>query len=275
MDKNVPLKIIKMKTEILVKDIIEKLEETAPINMAMRWDNPGLLVGHLDAPVKKVVVAVDATDEVVNNAIKEKADMIITHHPLIFSGLKKVGETDFIGRRILRLAENHIALYAMHTNFDVTAMAEEAADIIGISNRSVLDVTYEDEYGKEGIGRVGIFSEDITLKEIAVNVRELFHLEGVRVYGDLDSKIDIAAVCPGSGHDMIDAALAANAKLLITGDISHHQGIDAVARGLNIIDASHYGLEKIFVDYILDLLKNDFKGIKSVSGKQEEPFVII
>ncbi len=264
-----------MKTQLTVKNIIEKLEESSPVNMAMDWDNPGLLVGHLDSPVKKVVITVDATDNVVDLAIKEKADMIIAHHPLIFKGLKKVGETDFIGRRILKLAENHIALYAMHTNFDVTTMAEEAADILGLANRSVLDVTYEDEYGKEGIGRVGFFKEEVSLREVAVNVRELFHLDDVRVYGNLDDIIDIAAICPGSGHDMIDAALKAGAKLLITGDISHHQGIDAVARGINIIDASHYGLEKIFVDYMLDYFRAEFKGIKAISGKQEPPFVVI
>ena len=264
-----------MKTEITVQNIIDKLEENSPVNMAMDWDNPGLLVGHLDAPVKKVVITVDATDNVVDLAIKEKADMIIAHHPLIFKGLKKVGETDFIGRRILKLAENGIALYATHTNFDVSTMAEEAADILGLVNRSVLDVTYEDEYGKEGIGRVGFFKDEMTLRDVAVSVRELFHLDGVRVYGNLDEVIDIAAISPGSGHDMIDAALKAGAKLLITGDISHHQGIDAVARGINIIDASHYGLEKIFVDYMLDYFRSEIKGVRAISGKQEPPFIII
>ena len=258
-----------------VKEITDKLEVLAPIYMAEKWDNPGLLVGHEDMEVKKIVVSVDATDNVVNFAIKKKADMIITHHPLIFKGVKNIGDNDFIGRRLLKLAENHIALYAMHTNFDVTVMADRAADMIGLSNKSVLDVTYSDENRKEGIGKVGMLIKQKTLSECAQILKNVFQLDMVRVYGNLDDIIDIVAICPGSGHDMIDQALRSKAQLLITGDISHHDGIDAVARGLNIIDASHYGLEKIFVDFMMRFVKKEFKGISVLDGAQEAPFVIM
>ena len=255
--------------------IIQNLENSCPPMFALDWDNSGLLCGHKDADIKKIVVAVDATDDVVDFAIKNGADMIITHHPLILKGLKRVTDSDFIGKRILKLAENKIVLYSMHTNFDVAVMADEAADILDLSNRSILEETYSDSVSKEGIGRIGMLPKSMTLKECAQFVKNQFHIDNVMVFGPLNKKIDIVAVCPGSGKSVTDIAIRSGAQLLITGDIGHHTGIDCVSRGLCVIDASHYGLEKIFVDYIKDFLESAYPEIKILSGKQKEPFVVI
>ena len=99
-------------------NIIEKLEELCPLSCACEWDNPGLLAGRQHKEVKKVLLALDATDQVVEEAIRQQADMLITHHPLIFKPLKKVNDQDFISRRILKLIQSDISYYAMHTNFD-------------------------------------------------------------------------------------------------------------------------------------------------------------
>lgn len=258
-----------------VKDIIDKLETLSPPMFAEAWDNPGLTVGHYDTEVTKILVCVDVTDSVVNQAVKQKVNMIVAHHPLIFKGLKKVSDQDFVGRRIIKLIENQIALYTMHTNFDVMGMADEAADILDLSNPSVLMTTFEDAISKEGIGRVGMLPNRMTLGECAEYVKEVFHIDSVKVFGQLNSKLDIAAICPGSGSDAIEDAISKGAQVLITGDISHHAGIDSVARGLNVIDAGHYNLEKIFMDFIKDYIDNEFKGIKVVKAKDELPFIYV
>lgn len=258
-----------------IKEIIDRFESLSPPMFAEEWDNSGLLCGRLDAEVSKILVCVDVTDAVVEQAIKQGAQLIIAHHPLIFKGVKKISDQDFIGRRLVRLIENHIALYAMHTNFDVMGMADEAADVMDLSNPSVLMTTFEDEISKEGIGRVGVLPHRMTLRECAEHVKEVFHIDSVRVYGEANSKLDIAAICPGSGHDAIDDAISKGAQVLVTGDISHHQGIDAVARGLCIIDAGHYNLEKIFMDYMKDYINNEFKGIKVVKAKDEPPYIVV
>ena len=107
-------------------EIIEKIEEKYPVSFAENWDNSGFLVGDREWEVKKIFLALDVTDETLNRAIAAGADMMITHHPLIFSGMKQVTAGDFIGRRILKLIENHICYYAVHTNFDVLGMATSA-----------------------------------------------------------------------------------------------------------------------------------------------------
>ena len=256
-------------------DIISRIEEMSPPIYALNWDNVGLQVGRKEKEVGTVYIALDATDDVITEAIECEADMLITHHPMIFSPLKKVVADDFIGRRILRLAKYDISYYAMHTNFDVMGMADAAADIIDLNNREVLDVTYEDEIGEEGIGRVGRLPEIMTLWELCDFVKQRFEIDNVNVYGELDSTCEFAAISPGSGKSMIDKAVKAGADVLITGDIDYHNGIDAVAKGLNIIDAGHFGIEKIFVPYMEEFIRREIPGIKVYTGELVAPFKIV
>ena len=109
--------------------------------------NVGLLAGRSEKEVSRIYLALDATDVVIDRAIKEGADMLITHHPLLFSAVKKVTDEDFITRRIVKLIQNDISYYAMHTNYDVLGMAELSGKIMDLQNGEVLDVTYTDEEG--------------------------------------------------------------------------------------------------------------------------------
>ena len=130
----------------------------------MDWDNSGLQTGRPDRPVRRVLIALDATSEVVDMAVREKADLILTHHPLIFKGVKRVTEDDFVGRRILTMAENRIACFAMHTNFDVLCMADAAADLLELSDRQVLEMTRQEWDQTEGIGRTVFSSQPALLR---------------------------------------------------------------------------------------------------------------
>ena len=125
------------------RELIEILEELAPVSLACDWDNPGLLAGRSDKEVRTVYLALDATDDVIDNAVECRADMIITHHPLIFKPLKKVNDEDFISRRILKMIQNDISYYAMHTNYDVLGMADLSGRILELEDAQVLDITSE------------------------------------------------------------------------------------------------------------------------------------
>ncbi|MCR5674494.1 MAG: Nif3-like dinuclear metal center hexameric protein [Lachnospiraceae bacterium] len=255
--------------------VMEQLEELAPARFALSWDNVGLLCGRSGREVNRVFLALDATDAVVEDAIRAEADLLITHHPLIFKGVKRVSDTDFIGRRLVKLIENDVSYYAMHTNFDVVGMADAAADELDLYDREVLDVTWEDDLAKEGIGRVGRLPREMTLLECAEFVKGVFRIDAVRLFGDQDGKVLRAAVCPGSGRSEIEAALRAGAGVLITGDIDHHTGIDAWAQGLAIIDAGHYGLEKIFVPYMKDVFRRQMPSVEVFTAAECPPFVTV
>lgn len=256
-------------------EIIKRLEILAPPKFAESWDNVGLLVGRSTKEIKKVYLAVDATDEVIEEAIDAEADLLLTHHPLIFSPLKRVTEENFLSRRVLRLLQADMCCYAMHTNFDVMGMADAAADELSLKNRQVLYVTYEDEISKEGIGRFGRLPRAMRLDECAEYVKEIFRLPAVRVYGELDDMVEVAAVSPGSGKSVVPCAVAAGVDVLISGDIDHHTGIDLVAQGVSVIDAGHYGLEKLFVPYMKSYFTRNIPELVVEATEEKSPFSVI
>lgn len=142
---------------------------------------------YADKEVNRVYLALDATDRVIERAIEAGADMLITHHPLLFSAVKKVTDEDFITRRIVKLIQNDISYYAMHTNYDVLGMAELAGKVLDIAHTDVLDVTQTDEAGEEkGIGRIGELPETMTLEECCVYVKHKLELGSLKVFGDMN-----------------------------------------------------------------------------------------
>ena len=257
------------------KKVIEILEKQSPKSYACDWDNVGLLVGREDKEIQKIYIALDATDEAIEEAIANGADMLLTHHPMIFKGMKRVTQEDFIGRRIIRLIQNDMVYYAMHTNFDVMGMADLAADYLGISDTRVLEITSVSETGEEGIGRYGSLKKEMTVRECCEEVKQAFSLENVKVFGDLERKVKTAAISPGSGKSVISNALQAGVDVLITGDIDHHEGIDAVAQNMTVIDAGHYGVEHIFIPYMEQYLKREAKELEIAVQQLTFPFQII
>lgn len=257
------------------KKVIEILEKQSPKSYACDWDNVGLLVGREDKEIQKIYIALDATDEAIEEAIANGADMLLTHHPMIFKGMKRVTQEDFIGRRIIRLIQNDMVYYAMHTNFDVMGMADLAADYLGISDTRVLEITSVSETGEEGIGRYGSLKKEMIVRECCEEVKQAFSLENVKVFGDLERKVKTAAISPGSGKSVISNALQAGVDVLITGDIDHHEGIDAVAQNMTVIDAGHYGVEHIFIPYMEQYLKREAKELEIAVQPLTFPFQII
>ena len=250
------------------REIIKALDELAPRAYACDWDNPGFLAGRADKEVKTILVALDATDEVIDQALRIHADMIVTHHPLIFRALKQVNDEQFISRRIVRMIQADISYFAMHTNFDIApgCMADLASEKIGLNAEAPLEITVQNEHGACGIGKIGERPRAMTLEQIAQQVKTAFDLPFVTVYGSqkITGDIQRVAISPGAGGSMVQIAIAQGAEVLITGDIGHHDGIDAVACGMAIIDAGHYGLEHIFIPFVEAYLKKTFSDQISV-----------
>ncbi len=265
-----------------VKDITDILEKRSPLDAAEDWDieNVGLQVGDGLRDVSKIYLALDATEEVIEDALYQGADMIITHHPMIFGGVRKINTDTSLGRRILTLAENRIAYYAMHTNYDVYGMAHRAGEILGLKEPKVFFETAVDKNNQPvGIGRYGHLQKRMSLEELSRFVKERFDIESVRYFGSPDAFIETAAISPGAGKSMIRTALSVGVDVIITGDIDHHTGIDAVADGLYVIDAGHYGIEHIFTEEIYEYLLKELsdKGgtIDLIKEPIHSPFHVI
>ena len=283
-----------------IEELLGILDELAPRTEQLGWDNSGLLIGHRDRDVRKIYLAVDATEEVIRHAREFGADVLLTHHPLIFTKLSRVSDEDFVGRRVLELAEAGIALIAMHTNFDIHGMREAIDTKLGLHTTGMVgdDAGPGDaSVGSAGacgtltgstgtcnievlddedrIGSIAELRKAVRLDDYAKFVRDAFGLEGVRVFGDGTTSIRRVAVCGGSGKSEIETAIRKGADLLVTGDIDHHSGLDALEQGLCIIDAGHYGLEHVFMDYMRAYLKENAPGIASEMEPLKEAFRIV
>lgn len=266
-------------------DILKRLESLAPVSMACEWDNPGLLAGRADKEVRTIFLALDATDEAVEEAVLAGADLMLTHHPLIFKAIKAVTDQDLIGRRLMKLIRSDMAYAAMHTNFDAApgCMADLAANCLGLTGQRPLEVMGAIGETEYGIGKVGELPKAMTLDALAKLVKQVFELPFVTVYGPLQTDEDSAgrlikraAICPGSGSGTLSEAVRSGAKAYITGDIGHHQGIDAVANGMAVIDAGHYGIEHIFMDFMEAFLEETLGGtVKIVKAAAAFPCRIL
>ena len=256
------------------KDFILQLEKDYPVEYALEWDNVGLLIGNKEKEIHKVYIALDVTEEELKQAIEEGADMIITHHPLLIQPIKRITGESFLTRMIIKLLQQDILCYTMHTNYDVLRMGRLASTMLGLQATQPLERL---EHRKEnvGIGELGMLESPITLQACAQLVKDKFELNEVKIFGDLNQRVHKIAITPGSGKSTIPAAIAKGADVLVTGDIGHHEGLDALEEGLMIIDAGHYGTEYMFIADMKEYLQENFTQIQVGTHPISHPFCII
>ena len=239
-------------------NILNNLLKAMPKELAMSWDNVGLLAGSSEKEVENIVVCLDVSEKLIEKAISLKADLIVSHHPLIFSPIKNVTDETSVGKRLVSLIKNDISYIALHTNYDIATgcMSDLVAERIGLKGEP-LEKTASIEEEDVGIGKVGDLEKSLKISEIAKLVKERFNLPHLRVFDSGEDRlISRIAISPGSGKGMYKAAYEKRASLLISGDISHHDAVDALELGVATIDAGHYGLEHIFIADMAQRLKD-------------------
>ncbi len=255
--------------------LLEKFNRLCPFSMAVEWDNPGFLIGNPDWDVKKVGLALDATGSIIEEAVEKGADMLVTHHPLLFYPPKTICADDYLGSRIIKLIENRISLISLHTNFDICVMAELASGKLGLRDCRVLEVLEEKNGVASGFGRIGLLPREMTLRELAERTKALLGLDYVTIVGNEGKVVRKAAISTGSGKSGIGDCLKNDAQVLITGDIDHHTAVDALEMGLSLIDAGHFGTEKMFAEYMAEYFRKEIPEAEAYIGCMEAPFSVL
>lgn len=214
---------------VTVGQILELLEKIAPVELAEEWDNVGLLVGSRDAKVDCVLCALDLNRSVLEEAIEKGAQMIVTHHPIMFRGRKNVREDDEEGRLICSMIRAGISLAAMHTNFDNVhpGVNDVLAEKLGLRNVRPMEH-----------GMCAGCTDAMTLGAFADVVRKCLG-GSVRIYGDGEKIISKVAVLGGAGEDYVPQAIACGVDVFVTGEMGYHKGLDAVSEGLCVLEAGH------------------------------------
>ncbi|MDI3534408.1 MAG: hypothetical protein PWQ82_773 [Thermosediminibacterales bacterium] len=365
--------------------VISLIEKIAPKRLAEDWDNVGLQIGDPRSEIRKVLVALDITPEVVEEAITADADMIVSHHPFFFDPVRSIRFDQSFGDMVYKLVKNGITVYSAHTNLDITpggvndilvkklglleveplqvtlkevykkivvfvpegyedivreAMCKAGAGWIGnYSHCSFvtqgtgsfkpleganpfigdvgkletvreyrLETIVEDSLVKKvvsamikahpyeevaydiyplanepkiyGLGRIGRLNKTMSLKELALSIKQLLKNEMVRVVGQLDQQVEKVAICGGSGMSTLHQAAFKGADVLITGDVKYHQAIDAKRMGVSIVDAGHWETEIPVVSFVVTYLKNELSKMKYdtdvvLSNVNNQPFAFL
>lgn len=244
----------------LINNVFEYLCSIAPLELQMSFDNSGFQIGRINNELHRVLLALDITDPVVNEAEELGAELIISHHPLIFSGIKSIDSRDPAGERLLRLAEKGIAVISMHTNLDI---AEEGVNdvlirLLGAEPISVLD--------KENCGRVGYLKEMLALHDFLEISKRKLNTNGLRYY-DAGKPVHKLAVMGGAGGDNLEDAYALGCDTYLTSDIKYHQFLRAQELGINLIDADHFCTENPVISVLKEKLSDAFKDIDFIVSK--------
>lgn len=249
---------------VTVGQIYDILNEIAPVQYQMDFDNAGFLVGDRDAEVKTVVTALDITDDVIEEAISIRAELIVAHHPLLFHPLRNVRAEDLTGRKVLALAKHGISVICMHTNLDIAdgGVNDALMTALNAEVTGLLESAGADSQGNPlGCGRIGFLREPMPLEAFLKHITECLHVSGLRFCGGGKS-VQKLAVCGGSGGNMLELAYEAGCDTFVTADIKYDRFLAAKELGINLIDADHFCTENVVVPVMAQAIENTFPTIQ-------------
>jgi dinuclear metal center YbgI/SA1388 family protein len=237
-----------------VGEITAYLEQLAPMDLKLGFDNAGLLAGTPDRQVSKVLVALDITGAVIDEAEIFGAELIVSHHPLFLEGLKSIVDTDVTGRLVIGLLTHGMSAVCMHTNLDAApgGVNDVLAEKLGASVTGLLNP-------EDRVGRIAELPETAEFEAFLKKTCRVLSSAGLR-YHDAGRPVRRIGVCGGSGGQDLEAAFRAGCDTFVTADVKYHQFLLARALVINLIDADHFCTENVIVPVLAEKLSERFKG---------------
>lgn len=251
----------------MVSEIYKYLDTIAPFKTQTKWDNSGLLTGNMDSKVNKVLVCLDITNEVVDEAIEIGAELVISHHPVIFHPLYNLPEDE----PVCRLWKNGIAAICTHTPFDCAenGMSDILMELSGFDKTDgILEITGKNE-NPYGFGTIGVSDKEYTTQQLGEKLRDVLGCTIIK-YTEANRPIKKAAFCTGSGGDLIEAAIALGADAYITSEVKHDQWIYAKRKGISVFDCGHYHTEIVGMKKLCKMLEAEFANIEFVFSEADK-----
>ena len=235
------------------KEFYDALSVRMPQSLSEEWDNDGeMCLPDLTRPVKKVLCTLDVGDAVVSRAIEEGYDLILSHHPLIFGGLRAVQPNDPVSRRVISLVQNDIAVFSFHTRLDAAegGINDALANLLGLAHVEPLD---------GGLGRVGELPSPLSMHDFAEKVKCALGAPGLNILCKQDT-VSRVAVVGGEGKDFIAAAKASGADTYLSGRLGYHAMIDGA---INLVECGHYFTERHAAELLADMAKDIDRSVQA------------
>lgn len=251
-----------------VADIADFLDHFAPPALAEEWDNVGLLMGDRQAPVERAMTCLTITPASAAEAIRQRADLIVTHHPLPFRPIKRITADVGDGRLLWELARHGIAIYSPHTAFDSAREGINARLAAGLGLGDVQPLVANEE--GLGAGRFGTTATPIRLAELVERVKQFLRVDGVQVLGSLDRLVSRIVVACGSAGELLPSAIATGCDCLVTGEMRFHACLEAQSAGIGLVLAGHYASERFAVDALAGVLAVQFPALRFWASQSEQ-----
>jgi len=228
-----------------LEHLIRILNDIAPFSMKEDWDNPGLQVGDPAMEVKKILVSLDPNETAIMKAREIDAQVLLTHHPLLFHELKTVNRDAYPGNLIYMAIENRIAIVSVHTNLDMSNMGINRilGKVFSLENLEPLKKYELISQEGAGIGILGDLNPPMELEQFLIRAKEILGIKVLKVSGSLNKRINRMAIVGGSGGQFLSIAKERRADLLLTGDTTHHQALEAERIGITLVDGGHFFTE--------------------------------
>lgn len=246
---------------VIVNDVFDNLRELAPTELQLSYDNSGFLIGHADAKLSRVILSLDVTDEVIDEAIETGSELIVSHHPVIWDAMKSVTDGDIGAKKLLRLIENRIAVISMHTNLDIAPGGVN--DVL----LSLFEAENEGFFEEDKCGRRGRLSKPVTMQEFLPYCKDRLCSSGLRYY-DAGRPVEHIAVLGGSGGENIRDAFIAGCDTYISSDFKYHELLLARELGINIVDGDHFCTEAPVMHMLAERLSEAFPGVVFTVSKR-------
>jgi dinuclear metal center YbgI/SA1388 family protein len=237
-----------------IKDIAGLLESVAPVHLQESYDNAGLIVGHPDTVVTGILFSLDAIESIVEEAVSKGCNLVISHHPIVFRGLKRFNGTNYVERTVIKAIQKGVALYAIHTNLDNVlhrGVNERIAQRLGLENVAVL----LPRPGITGIGAGAIGELPVAVDEnlFLQHLKTTMLAQCVRHTALREKPVKRVAICGGSGSFLLPEALKAEADVFVTADFKYHEFFDAENR-LIICDIGHFESEQFTIELLFEII---------------------
>lgn len=237
-----------------VRELASVIESFAPLSIQEEWDNSGLCIGSPEQDVHGVMLGFDCTPELIDEAVARGCDMVVTHHPLIFNGIRKIQPEDPVGLAVMKAVSAGVAVYAAHTTADkvLDGVSGAMARRLALQDIHVLD----EEEGGIGLGAVGVLPKPMASDMFIEYVKEKFALKVARASHSLDIPVEKVAMCGGSGSSLIGKAMETGAQAYICGDVSYHHFF--TPKDFMVIDIGHFEGEVEIVNILYSLITKKF-----------------
>jgi len=242
-----------------LRELTTFLELIAPLHLQESYDNAGLITGNQDQEISGVLCSLDATEEIIDEAIERGCNVVVAHHPIVFSGLKRFTGSTYVQRTIIKAIKADVAIYAIHTNLDnvlSNGVNERIAKRLGLQHLSIL-APISPEEPEIGAGLIGHLPQTQSLSDFLAHVKSSMGLSSFKYTKGVDRPLAKIALCGGAGRFLLDQAITAGADAFITSDIKYHEFFDA-ENHLVLLDIGHYESERYTIDLLQELISEKF-----------------